>query len=363
MMAMCPLYYSVQDVDSTSSSTVNLRTQNQSRKGSNESGIHTFLHWVRSISAKKEVILLYASADYKVLAHNCILSLQKLNVYNVGILVLDDETVSCFKEKRIPAYNVAKITKGIPYDVQLNNTIAPNDNDLNRLKNKGWATRWNVRTTFRWPHWMLRHYLTLQVLKMGYGVYQTDVDMVFIQNPYDWLDPNADLEGQLQNWPMKKALNLGIGHISATVGGILHWETTNNLMRLTGDDPQSIENFLLIEPLIAAVGTVSSAPCNTKFPEVICTWKKSPMINYRVWAESALPMGYSSDFKYPADGNITQIPLIGIHVHVTTTDFQQGKEKLYTEFCKERRYFFIPDEYMNTNSKLADKSYFTKSLS
>ena len=320
------------------------------------SDIETFLQWTKELARggggggveagqqeKKEVLMAYASNDYKVLAYNCLLSLHRVGVRNAGILTLDDETVQFFKERDIPAYNVAKITKGIPEDVQLKNSIVPADLDLSRLRKPHWASRWNSGSTVRWLHWMLRHYLALRVLKEGYGVYQTDVDMVFVNNPYDWLDLEADLEGQDQSWPRAHALNLGIGHVAATNGGILHWETTNNMMRYLGDDPQSIENLKLMDPLIEQVGTIDSKPCHKNFPSVICEWKNTPMVRYRKWAVSMLPMGYKTNWEYPADGNIADQAIIGIHVHATPTDYQQGKTKLYAEWCKKHRLWFLPE--------------------
>ena len=293
--------------------------------------IQSFLKWAEELAEDKEVLMAYASKDYKVLAYNCLLSLQKVGVYNAGILTLDDETVQFFLERNIAAYNVAKITKGIPEDVQLGNTVVPADLDMSRLYHPDWSTRWNHDSTVRWSHWMLRHYLALRVLKEGYGVYQTDVDMVFVNNPYDWLDPEADLEGQLQHWPAQNSLNMGIGHIAASTGGVLHWESTNNLMRYKGDNPQSIDNDLM-NVLINQVGEIGeSKPCLEKFPDVICTRKNSPMVNYRIWAESILPMGYDSSFVYPESGDASEIPFLGIHVHATKADYQNGKTQLNME--------------------------------
>jgi len=51
-----------------------------------------------------------------------------------------------------------------------------------------WSNKWNNHVTKRWQHWMLRHYIVLLLLKEGLGVYQTDVDMMFLDNPYYWLD-------------------------------------------------------------------------------------------------------------------------------------------------------------------------------
>lgn len=306
--------------------------------------IQSFLKWAEELAEDKEVLMAYASKDYKVLAYNCLLSLQKVGVYNAGILTLDDETVQFFLERNVAAYNVAKITKGIPEDVQLGNTVVPADLDMSRLYHPDWASRWNHDSTVRWSHWMLRHYLALRVLKEGYGVYQTDVDMVFVNNPYDWLDPEADLEGQSQNWPAQNSLNMGIGHIAASTGGVLHWESTNNLMRYKGENPQSIDNDLMNE-LINQVGEIGeSKPCLEKFPDVICTRKNSPMVNYRIWAESILPMGYDSSFVYPESGDASEIPFLGIHVHATYADYQHGKTQLYVQYCKAHGIWFVSEE-------------------
>ncbi len=307
--------------------------------------IESFLKWAKDLAQDQEVLMAYASSDYKVLAYNCILSLQKVGVENAGILTLDDDTVDFFTARGIAAYNVAKITKGIPEDVQLGNNIVPDDLDISRVHHQDWSSRWNTKSTQRWQHWMLRHYLALRVLKEGVGVYQTDVDMVFVNNPYTWLDPATDLEGQSQNWPVGAALNLGIGHTKASLGGVLHWETTNNMMRYLGGDPQSIENLIMLNPLIDQVGTVESKPCREEFPSILCTHKNSPMINYRVWDPNILPMGYDTDFDYPADNvDASTIPFLGIHVHATKSDFQQGKTKLYTDYCKQHGVWFIPEE-------------------
>ena len=107
-------------------------------------------------------------------------------------------------------------------------------------------------------------------------------------------------------------------------------------MRHLGDDPQSIDNFLLIDPLMKKVGTTETKPCHKDFPGVLCTLKKSPTVSYRFWAESILPMGYDTEWKYPANGDASKSPIIGIHVHATSSDYQRGKEQLYTDFCKER---------------------------
>ncbi len=312
--------------------------------------IESFLKWAKDLAQDQEVLMAYASSDYKVLAYNCILSLQKVGVENAGILTLDDETVDFFVTRGIAAYNVAKITKGVPEDVQLGNNFVPDDLDISRIQHQDWSSRWNTKTSGRWQHWMLRHYLALRVLKEGVGVYQTDVDMVFVNNPYTWLDPAADLEGQSQNWPKDLSLNLGIGHIKASLGGVLHWETTNNMMRYMGDDPQSIENLIMLNPLIDQVGTVESKPCREDFAGILCTYKSSPMINYRVWDPNILPMGYDTDFVYPADNvDATAIPFLGIHVHATRSDYQNrhGKTKLYTDYCKQHGVWFIPEEEEN----------------
>lgn len=315
--------------------------------------VQSFLSWaVRLASDDKEILLAYASKDFKVLAYNCMLSLRKLNVKNAGILVLDDETVEYFRSRNIAAYNVANITQGIPHDVQLANTIVPASLDLSRLKNPSWSNRWNNPSMQRWAHWMLRHYLALLVLKEGYGVYQTDVDMVFLNNPFDWLDQGVDFEGQMQHWPAQNCLNLGIGHVAATAGGILHWETTNNLMRYLGDDPQSIENFQLIDPLMATVGTKETKACNAKFPNILCQYQSSPMVNYRIWSESILPMSFSYGNKID-DVNVTDIPVIGIHIHVRPSGNQEGKALLYMRFCKQLGIWYIPEDDPQTFELMA----------
>ena len=205
--------------------------------------VDLFLQWIETVAQKKqgkEVILAYVSEDYVIMGYNCVLSLFRLGIKNVGLLTLDDNTTEFYKRRSIPAFNVGSLKEGVPEDIRLDNKLIGADFDTSRLKHPDWASRWTNPSQHRWAHWMLRHFLALQVLKHGYGVFQTDVDMVFLSNPYEWLDATADLEGQMQHWPKRKALNLGIGHISPTAGGILHWQTTDNLMLYSGDDPQSI---------------------------------------------------------------------------------------------------------------------------
>ena len=303
------------------------------------SDVSTFVQWAESFSVNKEVILAYASIDYKEMGYNCVLSLIKQGVTNVGVLVTDSESLEYFQDRRIPAYDVAKLNGGVPRDVRLQNTVVPRDLKLSRLYHPEWSNRWNNRATHRWQHWMLRHFLALRLLKAGFGVYQTDVDMVFLDNPYDWLDSDADLECQTQDWPNPASCNLGIGHVAATTGGILHWETTNNLMRYLGDDPQSVENMLLIDPLFKQIGSIEMKPCRTDDADSqLCEWRKSPMINFRIWSAGVLPMGYS------LPSNNSQ-KMLGIHVHATFSDYESGKLHLYETFCKANGIWFIPDSF------------------
>jgi hypothetical protein len=316
-------------------------------EGHSPLSLAAFLGWASQIASDdKEILLMYASGDYETMAHNCILSLHRLGVHNAAILTIDNRTERYFHEHKIPVYNVANI-QDIPKDVQLSNDLVSPTFDISRLKHKDWASRWNSPTTKRWPHWMLRHYLALQVLKAGYGVYQTDVDMVFTANPYSWLDPEADLEGQTQHWPRQNALNLGIGHVASTTGGILHWETTNNLMRYLGDDPQSIENFMLLDALYATVGRKESRPCRKELENVLCEWMISPMIKTRRWPESLLPMGYQlyNPRKPRARSKVAWHPesAIGVHVHATVSDYQLGKTAMYEQWTRHQSLWFIPN--------------------
>lgn len=316
--------------------------------------IKTFLRWVKDLEQDGEILLGYASSDYTTLAYNCILSLQKVGVENAGKFALDDESVAFFQARDIAAYNVAQIKMGIPEDVQLNNTVVPDDLDLRRLRHKDWSSRWNLKSLVRWQHWMLRHYLALQILKEGISVYQTDVDTVFLSNPYDWLDPDVDLEGQRQDWPAKPCVNFGIGHVKASVGGVLHWETTNNMMRYSGTDPQSIENMELMKPLIDQVGNVDSKVCREEYPDMECMYMTSPMISYRIWPEKILPMGYATDVHYGSDTdnddekNVSTSPVLGIHVHKTYSDFhptqKEQKAIYYADYCKEHGVWYVPEE-------------------
>lgn len=305
--------------------------------------ISSFIRWAKDVAVNNEIMLLYATFDYKEMGHNCVMSLRRQGVINVGIMTTDQNSTEYFALKDIHVFNVANIVKGIPVDVRIDNNLVPPDIDLSRLKHQDWANRWNDRHLSRWTHWMLRHYLALQLLKEGVGVYQVDVDTVFLDDPYKWLDPEADLEGQTQDWPKVNAINFGIGHVAATLGGVLHWETTNNLMRYSGDDPQSLENLVLIDPLIAHVGFIESKPCRSGF-EHMCEWNRSPLVNYRRWPQKVLPMGYEmqTDWVY-GNGNTKANNLIGIHVHATLSDFQRGKFELYRAYCKQHGIWFIQE--------------------
>ena len=117
-------------------------------------------------------------------------------------------------------------------------------------------------------------------------------------------------------------------------------------MRYSGWDPQSIENGWLLDPLIAEVGSVSQKPCRAdgKHAQIMCTYKTSPMVNYRIWAENILPMGYDTQFVLTNNVNASTVPFLGIHVHASTTDYQQGKTKLYTEYCKKHGVWFVPEQ-------------------
>lgn len=295
-----------------------------------------FVAWAQSLSRSKEVIVAYADSNYMLPAHNCIASLRRLGVQNAGVLAADRHTSQYMLKHDIPAYNVANIAH-LPDDVQLGNTIVPETIDLSHLKYPKWSNRWNNHKTVRWAHWMLRHYLTLQLLEAGLGVFQTDVDVVFLENPYNWLNPHFDLEGQTQNWPEMGALNLGIGHIAASRGGRLHWATTNWMMRYTGDDAQSIENFAMIDVLRdQRIGVMNKTRCISG-SALLCRGLTTPLVSLRWWPGAALPMAY----QLPRDWNSSR--MIGIHVHAAGGRAESAHEKssMYKTWTRERGLWFV----------------------
>ena len=310
-----------------------------------DSHLQDFVTWAKNFAAEKEVLIIYASHGYEIRAHNCILSLWRQGVFNAGVITVDQEAELYFSHHGIHVFNIAKIRDGIPVDVQLNNTIVPKNINLARLTHKAWASRWNnhmLPEMQRWAHWMLRHYLALAILKDGYGVFQVDADMVFLDDPYKWLDPEADLEGQTQPWPMPNAINFGIGHVASSLGGVLHWETTNLLMRYSGADPQSAENIVLMQPLFAQVGTLSTVPCRSDMPNVSCELRKSPMLTIRRWPDSILPMG--GDVVTPGlqASMSKQRGTMGIHVQTRARQGPLVAENVYIKWCKAHGFFLVP---------------------
>lgn len=291
-----------------------------------------YLQWLKLIQRDSEVVLLYTSDDYAAMAYNCYLSLIKLNVTNVGILVTSSSLQQTLARLSAPAFFVNDAQ--VPADIKLEHRFE--NVNLSRVR-MDWSNRWNANTTIRWSHWMMRHYLTLQALRIGIGVLQTDVDVVYVQNPYTWINPlKYDLEGQTQDWPEPRSFNFGIGHVSASFGGLLHWETTNWMMRYTGDDPQSLEDLFLLKKLQNTVGTWTSEECMNS-SSMVCSVLRTPILSARKWSTSLLPHAFemsSSQLQFLTMPSKEQ-PLFGVHVHVQVPSPAAGKQEAYQKWTRQ----------------------------
>ena len=311
-----------------------------------ERTLSDFRSWVERVakstasSPEKEILLLYTSDDYVGIAVNCAKSLTRLGVENVGILVVSDIMEQFLQSHNLSAFNVASLAD-IPADIRLD--FVKHWNDTSRMP-AGWSSRFTLPT--RWRHWMLRHYLTLVTLKMGVGVFQSDVDVIFMQDPYNWVDGSIfDIEAQTQNFPSLENFNLGIGHVSPTFGGVLHWETTNNLMRYLGQDPQSLENTLLFDRLSNLLGSWESRPCrvDSKFT---CQTLHTPFLTARKWNAFVFPHTFELESKLKPLGMLDASGMpkecIGIHMHVKSGPATGHYKTLtYKEWAQEHNLWFI----------------------
>uniref|UniRef100_M1A5S8 Nucleotide-diphospho-sugar transferase domain-containing protein n=1 Tax=Solanum tuberosum TaxID=4113 RepID=M1A5S8_SOLTU len=115
------------------------------------------------IAVGKEVIVAFANSNVKSMLEVWFNSIKKIGIPNYLVVSLDDAIVEFYKENDVPVY------KRDP------------DENVDFIGKSGG----NHAVKFR----ILREFLQL-----GYGVLLSDVDIVYLQNPFDHLYRDSDVE-------------------------------------------------------------------------------------------------------------------------------------------------------------------------
>ena len=203
-------------------------------------------------------LLFVANGCYFDVSINLLLDLKYTHDTNCVLLFTDKEGVDMLEREDlgIEAYDYNAIY--LPTDVNLGykprifRAYTPPKPFMKHYHSRYKTPNTSSHNFPRWPIWMLRHSITLSALELGVGIFQSDVDIVFLKPPSSFIRGNFDIQGETQAmspvWkqlPPKNDMNLGFGFVRPSHRGVLHWRVVNAMMRYRGLDPQSADNLML----------------------------------------------------------------------------------------------------------------------
>ena len=237
------------------------------------------------------VMVLVANGCYFDVALNLVLDLEYTHNTTCVVLFTDTDGMDILDNDPsigVDAYNYDSLD--FPFDILANYTpkmpreyTPPFPYMVGKYHSRYFVPNTGKFTFPRWPIWMLRHSISLSILELGVGIFQSDVDVAFLSPPDQFIKGDFDVQGQAQRmtriWEKelpKLDLNLGFGFVRPNTGGVLHWRAANAMMRYRGLDPQTADNILLWESL-RGTGVMKQGPEGVVLvsPMVKALWWKS----------------------------------------------------------------------------------------